>query len=95
MPCRVSCVLVASPSLTIHWGQGAPAGVSLHLPLSLLMDKTPQIQTRRIDMQSKKSSKPAERVVYRTLADGTRKTYRYPAYKPRVSGDTLEDLADA
>lgn len=47
----------------------------------------------------RKSSRKAERVVNRVLADGTTKTYRYPPYrgghKAKVRGDTLGDLIEA
>lgn len=47
---------------------------------------------------SRKSSRKAERTVRHVLADGTERTYRYPAYRPkrtRIAGDTLGDLIAA
>lgn len=47
---------------------------------------------------SRKSKKKAERVVKRTLADGTTREYRYAAYKPRPpkhAADSVQALVDA
>ena len=46
----------------------------------------------------RKSKKKAERVVRRTLADGTTRQYRYAAYKPRApkhAADSVQALIDA
>ncbi|HEV8491705.1 MAG TPA: tyrosine-type recombinase/integrase [Candidatus Angelobacter sp.] len=51
---------------------------------------------QRVRQLSRKSSrKAAERVVYRTLADGTKRTYRYPAYKRRPVQETVGDVLAA
>jgi integrase len=47
---------------------------------------------------SRKSKKKAERIVKRTLADGTTREYRYAAYKPRPpkhAADSVQALIDS
>ena len=62
-----------------------------------MAEQHPQTHEQRVRPLSRRSSKkvPADRVVYRTLADGTKRTYRYPAYRRRPAVETVEDVLAA